>query len=170
MSTSHGRLVARMLGAVTRGESERTGERVRRAHQQAKDKGLWRGPIPYGMQASQTPGKPEPDPVQAEVTADIYERVLWGDALTRIAQDLNDRGILPRRGKLWTHTGILRLISSPALGGMVQVDGELREACFEGLVSAGTWRDARAALRRRQRGESRRPRVESDATRRDTEL
>ncbi len=170
MSTSHGRLVARMLGAVARGESERTGERVRRAHQQAKDKGLWRGPIPYGMQASQTPGKPEPDPVQAEVTADIYERVLWGDALTRIAQDLNDRGILPRRGKLWTHTGILRLISSPALGGMVQVDGELREACFEGLVSAGTWRDARAALRRRPRGESRRPRVESDATRRDTEL
>src|SRR4051812_49616854 len=49
VSTSHGRLVARMLGAVSRAESERTGERVSRAHQQAKAQGRWRGPIPYGM-------------------------------------------------------------------------------------------------------------------------
>jgi len=158
VSTSHGRLVARMLGAVARAESERTGERVSRAHQQAKDRGMWRGPIPYGMRASQTPGQPELDPLQADVTADIYERVLRGDALTRIAQDLNDRGVPPRRGKLWTHTGILRLISSPALGGLVEVDGELKEACFEGVVTATTWREARAAMRRRPRGESRRPR------------
>ncbi len=90
------------------------------------------------MRASQTPGKPEPDPVQADVTADVYERVLRGDALTRIAQDLHDRGILPRRGKLWTHTGILRLIPLPTLGGLMEVDGELREACLDGVVSAGT--------------------------------
>ncbi len=63
-----------------------------------------------------------------------YERVLRGDALTRIAQDLNHRGVLPRRGKLWTHTGIDRLISSPALGGLIEVDGELRTAAFGGVV------------------------------------
>lgn len=90
--------------------------------------------------------------------ADIYERVLRGDALTRIAQDLNDRGVLPRRGKLWTHTGIDRLISSPALGGLIAVDGELRRAAFTGVVDSGTWRETRAALRRRPRGEARRPR------------
>jgi site-specific DNA recombinase len=39
VSTSHGRLVARILGAVSRAESERTGERVSRAHQQAKAAG-----------------------------------------------------------------------------------------------------------------------------------
>src|SRR4051812_16172797 len=37
VSTSHGRLVARMLGAVSRSESERTGERVSRAHRQAQE-------------------------------------------------------------------------------------------------------------------------------------
>ncbi|MDP9434341.1 MAG: recombinase family protein [Actinomycetota bacterium] len=158
VSTSHGRLVARMLGAVSRAESERTGERVSRAHQQAKQRGLWRGPIPYGLRPSATPGCPEPDPEQADVVADIYERLLRGDALTRIAQDLNDRGVLPRRGKLWTHTGIDRLISSPALGGLIEVDGELRRAAFSGVVEAEVWREARAALRRRPRGESRRPR------------
>jgi site-specific DNA recombinase len=38
VSTSHGRLVARMLGAVSRAESERTGERVSRA---SNDQNLW---------------------------------------------------------------------------------------------------------------------------------
>jgi site-specific DNA recombinase len=132
VSTSHGRLVARMLGAVSRAESERTGERVSRAHQQAKAQGRWRGPIPYGMRASDRPGLREPDPEQSAVVRDIYARVLRGDALTRIAADLTTAGVPPRRGAAWTHTGILRLVTSPALGGLVQVDNELRAAAFAG--------------------------------------
>jgi site-specific DNA recombinase len=158
VSTSHGRLVARMLGAVSRAESERTGERVSRAHQQAKERGLWRGPIPYGMRTSDTPGRPEPDPDQTAVVADIFRRVTRGDALTQIASDLNRRGVLPRRGKAWTHTGIDRLIASPALGGLVKVEDELRRAQFDGVVSPDEWRAAGASLRRRPRGETRRPR------------
>ncbi len=158
VSTSHGRLVARMLGAVSRAESERTGERVSRAHQQAKERGLWRGPIPFGLRASSLPGQPEPDPDQAPVVKDIFDRVLRGDALTRIARDLNASEMRPRRGQAWTHTGISRLISSPALGGLVEVDGELQAAAFNGVVASEDWRSARAALRRRPRGEVRRPR------------
>ncbi len=158
VSTSHGRLVARMLGAVSRAESERTGERVSRAHQQAKTQGLWRGPIPYGMRASSRPGEPEADPDAASVVEQVVDRVLRGDALSRIARDLNDAGIRPRRGQGWTHTGIDRLLACPAVGGLVQVDGELRPAAFPGLVSEQRWRAARTALARRPRGELRRPR------------
>lgn len=158
VSTSHGRLVARMLGAVSRAESERTGERVSRAHQQAKTRGLWRGPIPFGLRAGETPGMPVVHEPEAVVVKDIFVRVLRGDALTRIAADLNDAGIKPRRGERWTHTGALRLVSSPAIGGMIEVDGELHDAAFDGVVAAETWRDAHAALLRRPRGESRRPR------------
>lgn len=158
VSTSHGRLVARMLGAVSRAESERTGERVSRAHQQAKSQGFWRGPIPYGMRAGASAGRPEPAPDEASVVQDVYSRVLRGDALTRIAADLNGAGCKPRRGLAWTHTGISRLIASPALGGLVEVDGELRPAAFEGVVEPETWHAARAAIKRRPRGESRRPR------------
>lgn len=158
VSTSHGRLVARMLGAVSRAESERTGERVSRAHQQAKTRGLWRGPIPFGLRTGEAPGMPVVHEREAAVVRDVYERVLRGDALTRIAADLNAAGLKPRRGKVWTHTGTLRLISSPALGGLIEVDGELHKAAFEGVVAAETWRDARAALCRRPRGEARRPR------------
>lgn len=158
VSTSHGRLVARMLGAVSRAESERTGERVSRAHQQAKSQGRWRGPIPFGMRASDSPGLPEPDDLQAALVTDIYDRVLRGDALTRIAADLNRAGERPRRGQAWTHTGVMRLIASPALGGLIEVEGELRPAAFAGVVDAATWRQAHAALQSRPRGETRRPR------------
>ena len=158
VSTSHGRLVARMLGAVSRAESERTGERVARAHAQAKQAGYWRGPIPFGMQASSEPGRPEPDTAQAAIVEEVFMRVLRGDALTRIASDFNQRGLLPRRGQRWTHTGIARLLASPALGGMVAMGGEFLPGVFEGVVSEQRWRAAQAALRRRPRGEARRPR------------
>ena len=158
VSTSHGRLVARMLGAVSRAESERTGERVSRAHQQAKAQGKWRGPIPFGLVASDTPGMPRVEPSEAAVVASIFDRVARGDALSRIAADLNRDGVRPRRGQAWTHTGVLRLISSPALGGLVDVEGELRSAAFPGVVDAASWRVVQVALQSRPRGETRRPR------------
>ena len=110
------------------------------------------------MRASPTPGTPEPDPDTADVVRDIVRRVMRGDALTRIARDLNHIGTRPRRGKTSTHTGIDRLLASPAIGGLVEVEGELRPAAFPGLVPAPQWRAARAALARRPRGEARRPR------------
>jgi len=158
VSSSHGRLVARMLGAVSRAESERTGERVSRAHQQAKANGRWRGPIPYGMRASNKPGLPEPDPEQTPIVLDIFTRTQRGDAMTKIASDLNTEGVLPRRGAAWTHTRISRLIACPAPGGLVEVDGELHDAAFAGIVTSEDWRSARAAVRRRPCGERSRPR------------
>lgn len=158
VSTSHGRLVARMLGAVSRAESERIGERVSRAHQQAKERGLWRGPIPYGMRASAVPGMPEVDELQGPIVEEIFNRVLRGEALTAIARDLNRREVRPRRGQAWTHTGVIRLIASPALGGLIGLEDGLHEAAFQGVVPREDWSAAGAALRRRPRGETRRPR------------
>lgn len=158
LSTPHHRLLARMLGAVSRAESENISSRVQRAHQQAKSAGFWRGPIPYGMRASTNPGLPERDPQTAPLVEEMLNRVQRGDALTRIAADLNKAGHVPRRGRVWTHTGVLRLVSSPALGGLLQVDGELQPAAFKGLVSAEGWRAAQATLARRPKGEVRRPR------------
>ena len=158
LSTPHHRLLARMLGAVSRAESENISSRVKRAHQQAKERGLWRGPIPYGMRASNVKGAPERDPAAAPVVEDIFERVQRGDALTRIARDLNQAGHRPRRGLAWTHTGVMRLIACPALGGLMYLEGQLQEAVFDGLVTPNEWRATQAAVTRRPRGERRRPR------------
>jgi hypothetical protein len=71
------------------------------------------------LRASNAPGLPERDEQQAPVVRETFERVLRGDALTRIAAGLNRAGKRPRRGIAWTHSGVQRLIASPALGGLV---------------------------------------------------
>lgn len=152
VSTSHGRLVARMLGAVSRAESERLGERVHRAHLQARQQGLWRGAIPFGMRATAVQGRIEPDPEQAGLVEEIIAKVTRGDSLHSIARDLR-----PRRGQLWQYTGVERLLASSALGGLIRVDGELRPGAFDGVITAEEWHAGQAALRRRPRGERRRP-------------
>jgi hypothetical protein len=158
VSTSHGRLIARMLGAVSRSESERIGERVSRAHEQIREQGRWLGACPYGMRRTAVSGVLEVDEEQAPTVRYIADRIVKGDALTKIAADLNATGSRPRRGNAWSHTGIMRLITSPALGGMHVVDGELRPAQFEGPLSEEEWRVVQAALSTRPRGEARRPR------------
>lgn len=158
MSSSNSRMVARMLGAVSRAESERIGERVSRAHQQAKANGLWRGPVPYGMRKTAVAGAPEADPATADVVRSMAERVIRGDALTTIAADLNKEGVPPKRGKAWTHTSVLRLLQSPAIAGMIEVEGELRPAAFSGLLDPADWRAVQNNIARRPRGEARRPR------------
>jgi DNA invertase Pin-like site-specific DNA recombinase len=158
VSTSHGRLTARMLGAVSRNESERIGERVTRAHEQIRKEGRWLGACPYGMRRTAASGVLEVDVQQAATVRFISDRIIKGDALTKIAAELNSSGSLPRRGTAWTHTGILRLISSPALGGLHEVDGECRPAAFSGPLTEDEWRMVQFALRSRPRGETRRPR------------
>jgi DNA invertase Pin-like site-specific DNA recombinase len=159
VSTSHGRLIARMLGAVSRAESERTGERVKRAHLQARASGFWRGAIPYGMDRHpKEKGVLVPKPAEARVVREIGERVLTGEAVTSIANDLNRRKLAPKRGSHWTHTSVSRLITSPALGGFIEIDGALRPAKFDGLFPADEWRTIKSSLVRRPRGEKQRPR------------
>jgi site-specific DNA recombinase len=113
---------------------------------------------PLSVARTSTPGMPEPDPAQADVVRDVVARVRRGEALTKIAAGLNEAGVRPRRGVAWTHTGLARLLDSPALGGMVRVGGELRPARFRGVIASEEWHTARQALLRRPRGDRRRPR------------
>jgi site-specific DNA recombinase len=149
VSSSHGRLVARMLGAVSRAESERTGERVKRAHIQAQQAGLWRGAAPFGFFPRANGGRLKPDPAQRAVVLEIASMAEAGMSLTAIAAALNARAVRPRRTDTWTHTSVRRLLASPALGGLVRLEGELRQAAFEGLMPAERWQalDARLAAR-----------------------
>lgn len=114
VSTSHGGWVARMLGRASRAESERTGKPVSRVHQQAKAQGRWRGQIPSAYRL-QPPRPNSTRPGAGAGRAGHHERVLRDNALTRIAADLRRASVQGPR-PAWTHTGILRLVASPALG------------------------------------------------------
>jgi DNA invertase Pin-like site-specific DNA recombinase len=101
LSTAAGRMVARMLGAAARHESEQKSERIRRARQQAAEAGRAHGPLGYGYRDDHTI-----DPQEAAVVREVADRLLAGETLYAIASDLNTRKVpTPGTGR-WTHVQV----------------------------------------------------------------
>jgi DNA invertase Pin-like site-specific DNA recombinase len=92
LSTSSGRMTARIVGAVAQQESEHKGERVRRARQQKAQAGGWNdGKRPFGF---------EPDglTIRESEAAEIRkaaEAILSGASLRSVVRHLNQPLVLP---------------------------------------------------------------------------
>lgn len=90
LTTSSGRMHARIRGAVDREEAEKIAERTARAHEELADKGKDSGgPRPYGFETDRVTIRED----EAAVVRDAARRVLAGDGLTTIVRDMNERGI-----------------------------------------------------------------------------
>ena len=106
LSTAAGRMVARMLGAAARHESEQKAERVRRKRRQEAEAGRANGPLGYGYDESQAI-----IPAEAKVVRDVAERLLAGATLYSIAVDLNARAVpTPGAGK-WSHNQVSKIVN-----------------------------------------------------------
>ncbi len=82
-------------------ESGKTSERVRRAMTGNATAGKPHGRVPYGYRRRYDPVTrkliaQEPDPGEAAVVREMYERLRQGHSLKAIAADLNDRGVRTR--------------------------------------------------------------------------
>jgi site-specific DNA recombinase len=89
LSTSAGRMVARILGSVARQESEHTGERRRRANGQKAEEGRWQtANRPFGYDMS---GQPVPD--EAAAYRQAVSDVLGGKSIQGVARDWNAAGL-----------------------------------------------------------------------------
>lgn len=99
--------------------------------------GVAHGKIPYGYRAIRDPDtgkivKRVPDETQAPVVREIARRVLRGEKIYAIAQDLNDRGVpTSRPSKGWTASSISALIKRPTYAGFRTHQGE--------VMSKGDW-------------------------------
>src|SRR5207244_9341412 len=90
LSTSDGRLTARIMGAVARQESERKGERMAREAEQAAHNGVPRGSRrPFGY----APDRVTICEAEAELIRAAAQRVLDGASVASIARDWNERQI-----------------------------------------------------------------------------
>jgi site-specific DNA recombinase len=122
LSTSAGRTTARIIGAVSRGESEQKAERVRRAMQQRAEQGKVHGALrTYGYS-----GRRDDDgrghtlevvPEEAEVIREAARRVLSGEALLSVVRDLNARGVPTIRGAQWSRTSLRSILISARVAG-----------------------------------------------------
>lgn len=106
LSTAAGRMVARMLGAAARHESEQKSERVRRRRRQDAEAGRAHGPLGYGYDEHQ-----HVVPAEASVIREVTTRLLGGHSLYSIASDLNVRNIPTPGAGHWSHNQITRMLN-----------------------------------------------------------
>jgi site-specific DNA recombinase len=116
-----GRMVARLLGASARYESEHKGERQRRQIQQAAEAGhqVAGGRRPYGYALDRGTGRitATVDPVEGPIVSECARRVLAGESIASIVRDLNQRGVLTSAGNPWNRTTLRRMLCSARISG-----------------------------------------------------
>jgi DNA invertase Pin-like site-specific DNA recombinase len=137
LSTASGRMVARMLGAAARGESERIGERVSAAHQASMAQGRYRGRIPFGYAPNGT-GSLTPHPVHGPLVQDAVADLLAGASVTSVAKRWTALGL---EGK--TPTSVRRTLESPALCGRLS-SGQTGD--WTPLITVAEWESVQALL------------------------
>jgi DNA invertase Pin-like site-specific DNA recombinase len=110
LATPQGRLTARIKASVARHEVEQASRRIRRKVLERAENGRPHGRVAYGW--SRVNGEDVVLPVQAEVVREIAHRLVAGDTLRSIAQDLQRRGVpTPLAAQRWEPTMVRQLVS-----------------------------------------------------------
>jgi site-specific DNA recombinase len=127
LSTSAGRMVARILGSVSRQESEHTSERRKRANMQKAVAGKWSSANrPFGYAQDGKRLEPEANMVRLAALD-----VLAGKSIKQVAREWNESGIVGTRGRPFTAPNVRRLLVNPRYAGQVRYNGK--------VVATGKW-------------------------------
>lgn len=123
LSTASGKMMARIVGAVARGDSEHASERIKRkmAERAQQGKAPAGGARPYGYERGRT-GIVESE---AAVVREAAKRVLAGEALYSVCTDFNERGLTTSTGRPWTTSALRRTLQSGHISGQREYHGEI---------------------------------------------
>ena len=122
------------------GEYERMviAERTRDKMAASKKRGIWMGGyIPYGFQVKEK--KLYAHPEEAPVGRRIFKRFTEIQSPKQIAYELNEDGIRPRTGKLWTSPYISRILANHTYVGEVLFKGEITKGEHDGIITRKVW-------------------------------
>ncbi len=146
LATDAGQMIARMLGAAARYESDTKATRIRRASEQATRAGKWTGGTrPFGWTI--TDGTPALHPEESAALASACARVLQGDSLGSIIRAMNDEGLTTTRGKPWGYAQLAQALERPRNAGLASYHGEIvGDSTFPAIVSENVWRGVCAVL------------------------
>lgn len=143
LSTSAGRMVARVLGSVARENSEHTAERRKRANEQKAANGLWStANRPFGYTQQGEPLEPEASMLRSAVVD-----VLAGKSINQVAREWNSTGITGTRGTKFTAPNVRRILANPRYAGLLVYNGKVvGPGKWEALIDADTHRGLVAFL------------------------
>lgn len=129
LSTSAGRMVARILGSVARQESEHSSERRKRANAQKAAAGQWStSRRPFGYTIDGEPLKPEATAIKTAVSD-----VLAGKSIRAVAREWNTAGLQTTgKAKRWTSPMVRRVLMNPRYASLVVHQGK--------VIGPGAWK------------------------------
>jgi site-specific DNA recombinase len=147
-ATASGRMVARLLGATARYESEKLSERQRRKMEEVAASGRPHGgPRIFGWDRDPNTGERIVVEAEAALVREGAERVLAGETPTTLAVNWNERGAGTTKGARWDTTGVRRMLRRPANAGLRVFRGEvIGDASWPPLLERQMWEAVNAAL------------------------
>ena len=143
LSTTNGRLFARIKGAVARTEVEHKADRQRRAAKQRAEAGKSWGPRAFGY----TAGNAALQDTEAAAVRDAYSKVLAGASLGSIATEWNNAGIATTKGNAWRSAQVRQMLVNARYAGLRAYNGDIvGPAQWPAIVTEDVWRAVQTIL------------------------
>jgi len=145
LGTHDGQFLARILGAVSRKESDDKSRRIRRKHEELAQAGkiAGGGTRPFGYAADRRTIRE----VEADVIRECAARLLAGEAVRSICRELQERGVPTVSGRPWVPQTMTRMLMSGRISGQREHRGELvADAEWPGIISKEETARIRALL------------------------
>jgi site-specific DNA recombinase len=150
-ASSAGRMMVQMLGVFAEFERATIVERVIAGMERKAARGEWTGgSIPFGYRLDPERRFLEPDPGEAAVVREIFER--YGERLEgaqTIARWLSERGNRTKQGKPFNPQAVLTILRNRAYLGEIHFRGTNHPAPHEPLLDRPLFERAQAILRER---------------------
>lgn len=155
LTTANGRANARQAGVWARRESEIMSERITDKHQELAEAGKPNGgPRLYGYLREGAKESEQgdtrklvPHPDEAPIVAEVMRRVAAGETITRIAEDLDARGIRTSTDAHWHAPNVRRMaLNGRYAGRRIHKGVDVGKGTWPALVDVRTWRRAVAVL------------------------
>ena len=158
-----GGLLEAMLEALAEYYSRELAQKIRRGMEDNASRCMVTGSIPFGYKKGED-GRYEIDEAQAEIVREIYTRVLAGDRLIWIAEDLNRRGYRTKKGAKWNRSSFNRILSNERYAGVYIYQDKRIEGGIPQIIDRATFDAVQHAVATKPnpRGGGPKPRRQSD--------
>jgi site-specific DNA recombinase len=143
------RLQGRLLAVIDQEERERARVRVLDAHAQLAAEGRPNGTRVYGYRpARDEAGRPTRviDEAEAAIIREIATRILRGETLIAIGNDLRRREVPTAKGGKWGNSVLKSVVSNAAIAGLRVHNGATLDGTWPAILPHDRWMAVRAHL------------------------